>query len=95
MTEMFFLLCIEKRLATSARIVTTGENYGLTMKLNTEINEYYAKLAEAVGFKVLIHAKDEFPLVDSNGFSVMPGVTTFAAIKKHKVTNVNNLKVKL
>jgi hypothetical protein len=25
----------------------------------------------------------------------MPGVTTFAAIKKHKVTNVNNLKVKL
>ncbi len=55
------------------------------MTLDTELDEYDSKTAEAVGFKVLVHEKNELPLVEGNGFSIMPGVTTFVAIKKHKV----------
>ena len=77
---------IEKRLNKSGHIVSSGENFGLTMILNAELDQYYSETDQAFGFKVLVHEKDEFPLVEDNGFAIMTGVTTFAAIKKYTVT---------
>jgi hypothetical protein len=76
---------IEKRLASSGSIVSPGEKFGLAMTLNAEINEYDSRLAEDVGFKVLVHEKNEHPLVEGNGFATMPGVSTFVAVKENKV----------
>ena len=76
---------IEKRLASSGSIVSPGEKFGLAMTLNAEIDEYDSRLAEDVGFKVLVHEKNEHPLVEGNGFATMPGVSTFVAVKENKV----------
>ena len=81
------LYFVEKRLARSGHIASSGEKYGLDMTLDAELDEYYSKIAEAVGFKVVVHQKNELPLAEGNGFSVMPGATTFVAIKKRKVRN--------
>lgn len=59
------------------------------MTLDAELTEYYKPLAPTIGFKVLIHEENELPLVEGNGFAVMPGVATFVAIKKNKVKSMH------
>ena len=58
------------------------------MALNVEAYEYsdYNDYM-ALGFKILVHEKNEIPLIDANGFAIVPGVLTYVAIKKSKVSN--------
>lgn len=67
-------------------IAAPGDNYGLDITLDTQLDQYYQPLTESVGFKMLVHEKNEFPLIDGMGFSTMPGVATFVAIKKNMVS---------
>lgn len=56
------------------------------MTLNAELYEY-AKINYdlAVGFKMLVHQKNELPLIYANGFAIMPGMVTSVGIRKTKV----------
>lgn len=53
--------------------------------LSVEQIKYYGFTAWQAGFKVLIHDQGTPPMIEELGFSVGPGTSTFAAIKKLKV----------
>ena len=67
------------------RIQNSGEYSGLSLSLNVQQEAYYGSYSTIAGFKVHIHNKNEPPLVDENGFAVMPGTCTFVAVTKTKV----------
>ena len=53
--------------------------------MDIEQDEYVGSLTPQAGLKVLIHDQNTPPLVETFGFAVSPGTSTFAAIRKHKV----------
>ena len=63
-----------------------GSKFGLNLVLDVQQQEHISFLANQAGFKVLIHDQETPPMVEELGFSVGPGTTTFAAIRKEKVT---------
>lgn len=80
------LYFIEKRLTNVSHMKSPGAEYGLHMSLNTEAYEYSNyNYYMALGFKILVHERNEIPLIDANGFAIMPGVLTLVAIRKSKV----------
>ena len=54
--------------------------------LNIEQNEYFGALTYLAGLKVLVHDQDTPPLVETLGFAVSPGVSTFVATRIKKVS---------
>lgn len=51
----------------------SGNHLGLSVILNTTIDEYYCSSTNAYGFKVLLHSPDELPVVDSYGLGIANG----------------------
>ena len=79
--SMFFYLAS----SSLGRIQNSGEHSGLHMVLNAQQEQYYGSYSTIAGFKVHVHNKNEPPLVEENGFAVMPGTCTFVAVTKTKV----------
>lgn len=52
----------------------------------------YGALGSRAGLMVFIHDHETPPLVAQLGFAVGPGTSTFAAINKQKVTEIDNFK---
>ena len=61
-----------------------GSKFGLNLALIVQQKEY-STLTDQAGFKVIIHDQETPPMAEELGFSVGPGTTTFAAIRKTKV----------
>ena len=68
----------------SRRTKKAGTDFGLFLTLNVEQNEYYGGTS-LVGLKILIHHHETPPMVEELGFSLAPGTSTLAAIRKEKV----------
>ena len=79
--SMFFYLGS----SSLGRIQNSGEYSGLRLALNAQQEQYYGNYSKIAGFKVHVHNKNEPPLVEENGFAVMPGTCTFVAVTKTKV----------
>ncbi len=52
-------------------------------------------MTSQAGLKVLIHHQQTPPMVEELGFSLSPGTSTLAAIRKEKVQISNNLILKV
>ena len=52
----------------------------------------YGALGSRAGLMVFIHDHETPPLVAQLGFAVGPGTSTFAAINKQKVTEIDTFK---
>ncbi|CAL7937690.1 unnamed protein product [Xylocopa violacea] len=53
-----------------------GQFYGLTLVLDTDIEEYYCSSSASVGFKMLLHNPVETPKIADFAFTVTPGEET-------------------
>lgn len=58
--------------------------------LSIEQSEYFGLMTLLAGLKVLIHHHQTPPLVAQLGFSVGPGTSTFAAIRKEEVSKMSS-----
>ena len=55
---------------------------GLQLELNVEQYDYLGDIADAAGFRVIIHNQTDFPFPEDEGFSVQPGSLTSVAIDR-------------
>ena len=62
-----------------------GEVYGLSVILNTMQDEYLYGKSRGAGFRVLVHERKEYPLVDSSGVRSSPGQVTSLGINQIRV----------
>ena len=63
-----------------------GKNSGLKLLLNIERDSYIPQKHNSVGLVVLIHDQKSLPIVEEFGITVQPGMSTFCAIKRRKVS---------
>ncbi|XP_020604891.1 acid-sensing ion channel 1-like [Orbicella faveolata] len=70
------------------RVRNAGSKFGLNLVLDVQQDEYVSLVADQAGFMVLIHDQETPPMVEELGFAVGPGTTTFAALSKQKVINL-------
>ena len=73
---------------TILKIKEAGSNFGLHLILNVQQQEYFGLQSYLAGLRILIHHQQTLPLVSQLGFAVGPGTSTFAAIRKQRVTNL-------
>nr|BAI66492.2 epithelial sodium channel ENaC alpha subunit [Hynobius nigrescens] len=59
-----------------------GINYGLSLVLRTEQNDYIPLLSTTAGARVIIQAPDEPVLLNEGGFNIQPGVETSISMTK-------------
>ena len=67
------------------RVKDAGAKFGLSLMLSIEQSEYFGLMTLLAGIKVLIHHHETPPMVAQLGFSVAPGTSTFAAVRKEEV----------
>ena len=68
------------------KVTQAGAAFGLHVILNVRQDDYYGADGYLAGLKILIHDPDTPPMVDELGFAVGPGMSSFAAIRKQKVS---------
>ncbi len=56
--------------------VTLGKRHGLSLVLNAEESEVVAAPRENIGFKMLVHPRDEYPNLEDYGIELMTGTYT-------------------
>lgn len=81
-TNLFFLGKDGRQILT---VNHAGAKFGLNLKLNIQQFDYYGSWTSQAGLKVLIHHHETPPTVEELGFSLAPGTSTLAAIRKEKV----------
>ena len=88
-TNMYCLILFSIHLGKNGqrilKVNNAGGNFGLNLKLNIQQYDYFGSTTSLEGLKVLIHHQDTPPMVDQLGFSLAPGTSTLAAIRKEKV----------
>ncbi|KAJ7377745.1 Acid-sensing ion channel 2 [Desmophyllum pertusum] len=72
------------------RVKDAGAKFGLSLMLSIEQSEYFGLMTLLAGIKVLIHHHETPPMVAQLGFSVAPGTSTFAAVRKEEVHNLKS-----
>ena len=70
------------------KVHRAGVDFGLRLQLNVQQDQYYGIMRDSSGFKVMIHDQDEPPLINELGFAIHPGMHTFCAVRKTKVSNI-------
>ncbi|XP_034937695.1 pickpocket protein 28-like [Chelonus insularis] len=63
-----------------------GEYYGLTLVLDTAVDDYYCSSTASVGFKLLLHSPVETPKMADFGFAISPGEETRIIISPRILT---------
>lgn len=74
------------------RLLGTGIHQGLSLILNVAAEEYYCSSRSSFGFKVLLHAPNEFPKIEHYGMSVGKGYETFVSVLPDFSEAANNTK---
>lgn len=75
------------------KVTQAGAAFGLHVILNVWQPEYYGVDGYVAGLKILIHDPDTPPMVDELGFAMGPGMSSFAAIRKHKVSQNKAVRI--
>ncbi|XP_008207212.2 pickpocket protein 28-like [Nasonia vitripennis] len=65
------------------RAFSSGSNYGLTLALDVDADEYYCSSTASVGFKMLLHSPVETPQIADFAFTLSPGKETRVIITPH------------
>ncbi|XP_071950919.1 acid-sensing ion channel 4-A-like [Antedon mediterranea] len=70
------------------KVKQSGSNYGLSMRLKVEQEEYIHGDNTGAGIRILVHEQGQIPLVKSLGFSVSPGFESHVGMRHTKVENL-------
>ncbi|KAF4525076.1 hypothetical protein B566_EDAN001990 [Ephemera danica] len=62
------------------RPMGAGKHLGLTIVVDTDINEYFCSSTASVGMKMLMHSPVETPKLSFFGFAIRPGTENFITI---------------
>ena len=62
-----------------------GWKNGLSVMLDTYMDDFLVPFSRSDGFKVLIHGQQEYAQVGDLGFSISPGFETFAGMEPHMI----------
>lgn len=62
-----------------------GPQYGLTLVLNVEQDDYIGDLAESAGVRIVVHSQDKMPFPEDEGVSVSPGQLTSLGLSMVKL----------
>lgn len=65
-----------------------GADSGLSLILNVQQYEYFGIQAISAGLKIRVHRQNTLPIVGRLGFSVGPGTSVFAGIRKKRVSYI-------
>ena len=65
---------------TDHSVIASGHQAGLTLTLDSNLDDYAATTESFDGFKILLHKADDFPKVDEHGFSAGPGMSVAVAV---------------
>ncbi|KAJ8686888.1 hypothetical protein QAD02_022682 [Eretmocerus hayati] len=65
------------------RAYGSGSEYGLTLAMDVEADEYYCSSTASVGFKMLLHSPVETPQIADFAFTLSPGKETRVIITPH------------
>uniref|UniRef100_A0A914VEH8 Uncharacterized protein n=1 Tax=Plectus sambesii TaxID=2011161 RepID=A0A914VEH8_9BILA len=63
-----------------------GPDYGLSLTLFTEEEEYLPMITPAAGFRVELHSPSYVPFPEDLGFTISPGFLTSAAVQQRVIT---------
>lgn len=72
--------------------VGTGNELGLNVILNANINDYYCSSMNSYGFKVLLHNPIESPKISYYGMLVSPGFETQIVVTPSLAHSSNNIR---
>ncbi|CAB3990401.1 amiloride-sensitive sodium channel subunit gamma-2-like [Paramuricea clavata] len=64
------------------RISKPGPNYGLSLDINIEQNQYVPQLTDEAGANIIIHNARQMPFPYDEGITVPPGFSSSIAIRK-------------
>ncbi|CAH3149477.1 unnamed protein product [Pocillopora meandrina] len=70
------------------KVNEAGADSGLSLILNVQQYEYFGIQAISAGLKIRVHRQNTLPIVGRLGFSVGPGTSVFAGIRKKRVINL-------
>uniref|UniRef100_A0A8C6Y725 Epithelial sodium channel subunit alpha n=1 Tax=Naja naja TaxID=35670 RepID=A0A8C6Y725_NAJNA len=59
-----------------------GINYGLSLIVRTEQNDYIPLLSAVTGARIMVHNQNEPAFMDEGGFNVRPGIETSISMRK-------------
>lgn len=54
-------------------LIGSGNHVGLSIILNTTVDEYYCSSTNGFGFKVMLHSPNELPVIDYYGLGIANG----------------------
>ncbi|XP_032229849.2 acid-sensing ion channel 2 [Nematostella vectensis] len=67
----------------------TGPNYGLTLDLFINQEQYIAPYTQEAGVRILLSDQNQIPFPDSDGFTVSPSSSSAVGIKKIFITRID------
>ncbi|XP_033097325.1 acid-sensing ion channel 4-A-like [Anneissia japonica] len=79
-----------QNLSEVRRVKQPGNNFGLSMRLSIEQNEYILSDNTGAGLRILVHQQGQLPLLKSLGFSVSPGFESYVGMRNTKVENLEH-----
>lgn len=75
------MLGIQSSASEPLRVNGNGYRMGLNLVIDANVDDYSVTTGKFDGFKILVHAPEEFPDVADRGFVIGPGTETFVAVK--------------
>ncbi|XP_072464562.1 epithelial sodium channel subunit delta isoform X2 [Notamacropus eugenii] len=63
----------------------SGLTHGISLVLNAERNDHFPLLSTEAGVKVMIHAQNQMPFLEHQGFSIRPGTETTIGVREDEV----------
>ncbi|XP_077982540.1 acid-sensing ion channel 1B-like [Glandiceps talaboti] len=70
-----------------SKVSNAGQEYGLHLLLYANENDYVGPRSE-VGFRIMVHDRDEIPDVTGHGVSISPGTSTSIGLTKTMLSNL-------
>ncbi|ELU06887.1 hypothetical protein CAPTEDRAFT_218320 [Capitella teleta] len=67
------------------KVSRSGIQYGFSVAINVNQDEYFVQSGDSAGVQVLVHDPNEYPLVESHGMVLSPGVEAYLAISKTQI----------
>ncbi|KAG8434341.1 hypothetical protein GDO86_012644, partial [Hymenochirus boettgeri] len=65
-----------------------GKQYGLSLKVKADQNDYLPLLSTVAGARILIHNPFQPPLVEHEGFDIKPGTETSIRVRQDEITHL-------
>ncbi|XP_032225908.2 acid-sensing ion channel 3 isoform X2 [Nematostella vectensis] len=78
-----------KKEGNALKVESLGPNNGLRLRLNVQQEDHVSNFYWLpAGFKVLVHDRKEYPIMEQTGFALQPGTHTFCSTKLKKYKNL-------